>query len=517
MSLLFQEYLSKYNTDWLGLLISAAGIYAVGVSVHRLFFAPLSKLPGTTLSKLNAAGVHLSTVLGKSGDEAEEDYFQYGDIYRVGPKAVVICNPADCRKVLATHRFKKSLLYQNFALVDDDMFTTQSAELAQTRRKQIGPVFTQSYIANMEPTIIENGIKSIKRKWDGLLEKSEGGQIKVQFASHFSMATFDVIGGLGYGQHFSALENGKAQVVDWVKAFTTLAQLRILYKRITEWPAMLFTRKLVKEKDDFVAFANSAVEKRRAQLRDSKDMEKPKDLLQALIDGEDPDSKVKMTPTQITAENIVMLIAGTDTTSLTMTWILHYLMLYPDYYKRVVDEVRSAFSQDHIITFSEGKSQLPFLDAFIYEALRVRAVAGVPLPRIVPEGGATFQGHFLPAGTQIGVNITGANHHLGTWENPHRFWPERFIENEKLKQSIFTFSGGARICPGRNLAQYEITTILANILKDYDFRLPEDSLFGPDKLNKHGYPMSMPRTYALTVGPKYPDRDCQILVSKASS
>ncbi|KAJ2892404.1 hypothetical protein GGI21_005619 [Coemansia aciculifera] len=93
--------------------------------------------------------------------------------------------------------------------------------------------------------------------------------------------------------------------------------------------------------------------------------------------------------------------------------------------------------------------------------------------------------------------------------------PERFIGDEKAKVNVLTFSSGVRICPGRNLAQYEMMTIIANLLKDYDFAMPSESLFSPDYVNEHGNPVVMPCTHSLTVSPKYPERDCLIVVSPA--
>ena len=47
---------------------------------------------------------------------------------------------------------------------------------------------------------------------------------------------------------------------------------------------------------------------------------------------------------------------------------------------------------------------LPYLGAVINEALRVHPAAGLPLERIVPQGGVTVCGAFLPAGTIVGCN-----------------------------------------------------------------------------------------------------------------
>ncbi|KAJ1815041.1 hypothetical protein LPJ60_005853, partial [Coemansia sp. RSA 2675] len=177
--------------------------------------------------------------------------------------------------------------------------------------------------------------------------------------------------------------------------------------------------------------------------------------------------------------------------------------------------VRQAFPRHHLITYAEGKAHLPYLEACIFESMRIRPVSGFPMPRVVPEGGATFQGHYLPAGTMLGVNVSGVNNHASLWSNPRKFMPERFLDDEKAKNNILTFSSGVRVCPGRVLAQYEMVTILANILKDYDLALPEDSLFTPEKRDVYGNPIPMPRFQCLTVGPKYPERDCRIVISPA--
>ncbi|KAI9480192.1 cytochrome P450 [Coemansia mojavensis] len=485
--------------------------------VYGLFFSPLRQLPGSQLSKLSMIGVKIDAALGNLGERTENDYYKYGDIYRIGPKSVVISNPSDVRRVLGTHRFRKSRIYQNFAVVDDTTFSTLSAELTHTRRKQVGPAFTHGHLAAMEPTILECGIKSIMERWDYELAKQQGpdGSAVVNYAHHFLCCTFDVISALGYGQRFHALRDNNTRIMDWVQDTTLLCSLRVIFKNVNAFPISLYTRKLIQSIDEFIAFGNNATDQRREQLRKGL-IEKPKDILQALIDSEDPDSKIKMTRSQITAENIVFLVAGTDTTALTLTWTIHYLMLYPRVYKKAVDEVRSKFAHDHLITYAEGKAQLPYVEAVIYEALRIRAVSGTALPRVVPEGGATFQGYFLPGGTQINVNIAGANHHHGTWDNPRLFRPERFIEDAAAKHKVLSFSSGVRICPGRNLAHYEMMTIVANLLKNYDLSLPPNALFMPGKQDADGYPQTMPCSHNLSVGPKFPERDCQILIKKAA-
>ncbi|KAJ1904096.1 hypothetical protein LPJ81_002697 [Coemansia sp. IMI 209127] len=500
------------------ILAASTALYLTGRMIYLLYFAPLSKIPGSWINKLTLLQIKFNAVLGRLGDKCEDDYYKYGDIYVTGPNAVTICDPADCRTVLGTHRFAKSEMYKLIVLIDDTMFTTRSAELTHVRRRQVGPAFTHGYVTAMEPTILECGIHSMRRKWDGMIDSSASNEAVVPYSQHFSLVSFDIIGALGYGQRFNSLKENSGKIVDWVNNYNKLAQICFAFPKASSFPFNLITRSLVKGKDDLRTFGDNATELRREKLKSGALAEKPKDLLQALIDAEDPESRVRMTQKQITAQNIEFLIGGIDTTSFSMSWTLHYLLLYPEVYRCAVREVRSKFSRSHTITYSEGKSQLPFIDACIYESMRIRAVSGVILPRIVPKGGATFQGHFLPAGTQICVNVAGANHHKETWGNPRRFMPERFLgEGEKRKQDVITFSSGVRICPGRNLAKYEMITILANLLKDYDLSLPHDALFQPDRVDNDGYPVVMPRINSVTVKPKYPECDCLVVIKRASA
>ncbi|KAJ2600364.1 hypothetical protein H4R99_003359 [Coemansia sp. RSA 1722] len=116
----------------------------------------------------------------------------------------------------------------------------------------------------------------------------------------------------------------------------------------------------------------------------------------------------------------------------------------------------------------------------------------------------------------VAVNLAGANHHQEAWENPRAFIPERFIADPDAKKNVFAFSFGPRSCPGRNLAIRELLVLFSNMLKNYDFEIPKNSLFKPDVLDKHGNPQVMPSVQNLIFGPKYPDRDCRVIIRKAA-
>ncbi|KAI8317904.1 cytochrome P450, partial [Martensiomyces pterosporus] len=320
------------------------------------------------------------------------------------------------------------------------------------------------------------------------------------------------IGSLGFGKTQRSLTSGDLTVVRWVKRSVDMMFMQIVTGKRALLPFRnLLTKSLRKDVDELTTFANWCIEERKQLLAEG--AAKPNDILQAYIDAEDPESKIKMTPSQVSAEVIIMFIAGTDTTSNTLAWTIHLLMLHPQHYKRAVDEIRSNFSKGHQITFTEAKEKLSYLEACVYESLRIRPVVS-PLPRIVPPGGVTLQGHFIPEGYMCVPFIPAANMSKDVWGNSHIFNPERFIDSEENKRNVLTFSSGARICPGRNLAWIEMLTTLANLFNAYDFALPEDALFTPDNLDKHGQPVIMPRKIAIVNEPQFLERDCQVVISK---
>ncbi|KAI8321113.1 putative cytochrome P450 monooxygenase [Martensiomyces pterosporus] len=505
--------------SYTAIAVALGATYLLGAVSYAVFLSPLRNIPGSLIRRLTLLKYYMDVVRGIEAEKTESNYRRYGDIYLLGPNHVAICNPADCqcKRVLGTHNFKKSDIYQAFAIVGDSIFTTQSADVSSARRRLLGPAFTHGYLSRMEPTILECGIVSLKRKWDKMLsEPGADGKVVVEYSRQFSLAAFDVISTLMYGQRFNSLGDFKISHVRWIEAFTTLGLLKFAMPFVSRFPGSLLVQGLIGRVRDFTRFTDGATERRRKLLHEMKEGEdRPNDILQALIDAEDPETGARLTATEMTSESTLMLIAGTHTTSPTLAWTLHYLLLYPEVYRKAVQEVRSTFLRHHLIRYTEGRSKLPYLEACLYESMRIRSIAGLFMPRVVPKGGATFQGHYLPEGTQIGLSIAGMNHHLGTWENPQTFRPERFLEDRTAKHRMLSFSTGVRICPSRNLAWVEMIPVLANLLKDYDMELPEDSLFKPSRLDGNGNPVVMPRLQTLTVAPKCQERDCRVVISAA--
>ncbi|KAJ1730333.1 hypothetical protein LPJ61_003067, partial [Coemansia biformis] len=390
--------------------VGAAGFRAV----YALCFSPLRRIPGPLLARLTSMRIEMAGLTGTFAAYGKKGAEQYGDIYVCHPSGVCITDPADIRQVLSSSLFLKGPYYSLLRITGiDNAISVTHPEGASRSRRMLGPFFSTSYISRMEPLIAEYGMGAITRRWDALLGGSSDGTTTVNYGLTFSLCTFNVISRLVYGQDIAALDpSSSGESFRWVHQSTnyisirTLLQLlpRLLFRLLT-WPWEHLYRR-------FSDHVHESIDARKQLLASlGAGSERPADLLQALLDCEDPKSRVRLTSEQIHAESLLLLLGGTDPTAFSLIWAMHLLMLYPECRRRATREVRSNFppSDETEITYAAARSALPYLEACILESMRLVPVPSVMIPRVVRSPGATIKGHYLPPGTHVFANIYGSH------------------------------------------------------------------------------------------------------------
>ena len=139
---------------------------------------------------------------------------------------------------------------------------------------------------------------------------------------------------------------------------------------------------------------------------------------------------------------------------------VEYVCSRPDVYRKLQEEVDEFYrtnGSDTPITYLQTQ-QLPYLNAVVREALRLRPSIIGQLLRHTPEGGLVIDGKFIPANTPIGMSPLAQNRDKKVWgEDANEFKSERWLESEakarQLESYNMTFGGnGPRMCVGRNIA-----------------------------------------------------------------
>ncbi|KAL2670519.1 hypothetical protein Neosp_014307 [[Neocosmospora] mangrovei] len=185
--------------------------------------------------------------------------------------------------------------------------------------------------------------------------------------------------------------------------------------------------------------------------------------------------------------------AGSDTTSISLCATIFSLIMHPECLSKVSLKVQDGHLRDEIdeklallgdfdkIPFKDTQS-MPYLQACIKESLRLHPATGLPLARVVPEGGVTISGTFFPAGflADIGKSVVGVNSWVAH-RNPDvfgpdadEFRPERWLttDKEKLKMmeaSWMPFGAGSRTCIGKNISLLEMNKLVPALVKRFDF------------------------------------------------
>jgi cytochrome P450 len=184
-----------------------------------------------------------------------------------------------------------------------------------------------------------------------------------------------------------------------------------------------------------------------------------------------------------------MVIAGSDTTALTLSAFWFYIVRRPTCYTKLVDEIRTTFASLNDIYSGAALSSCTYLQACINEALRITPTGGSELPRFVLPGSLTIDGQHIPAGVQVGVAMWALTHNDDYYSDPYVFRPERWIVDPatgvtsedvaRAQEAYFPFQLGRRNCAGQKLAMLEMLITIARTLYRMDARsVPGDTLGG---------------------------------------
>lgn len=92
--------------------------------------------------------------------------------------------------------------------------------------------------------------------------------------------------------------------------------------------------------------------------------------------------------------------SGTDTTAASLTVTFHNLIQQPELYRQLQEEVMTVMPELDSRPTAEELDSLPLLNACIKEGLRLTCPTRTRMPRTIPEGGWTFNGHHFPPGVR---------------------------------------------------------------------------------------------------------------------
>ncbi|KAI8240806.1 Cytochrome P450 monooxygenase ACRTS1 [Colletotrichum sp. SAR 10_99] len=171
-----------------------------------------------------------------------------------------------------------------------------------------------------------------------------------------------------------------------------------------------------------------------------------KDLITSLINARDPETGSELTELDIQTEAFAFIVAGSHTTSGTLTLLFSHILQNPVVHAKVVEEIDSVVESvgSAIVPIRDLEAKLPFVMACVDENFRMNAVFTMPLEReVTAKEGFEIEGHVIPKGTGV-FSLNHVVHHSPViWGKDHDvFNPSRFCDQdgEKLRRFLSPFT-----------------------------------------------------------------------------
>ncbi|KAI1763920.1 cytochrome P450 [Hypoxylon sp. FL1150] len=442
----------------------------------------LRHIPGPFLASFSYLWLAQLAFNGKQLEGYEQATKKYGSLARVGPNDLLTDDPEVVKRLSsAKSQYWKSKWYSGFQFnpYHPAMFIMGDPAAHDQIKAQLMPGYSGRDIASVEPIVdmqINSFISLIRKKY--ITSPGTGGFRPLDLARVIPLFTLDVISKLALGQEFGCLETDSDRYhfyeamegdlpwlsltteVPWIREiFYSTPGLKLLGPRETDSKGLGKAMKL----------ANDEVRRRFAPGADNEE----KSILGSFI-------RRGLTQIECEVETLFMFVAGSDTTAAAIKITMLHILAVPRVYQRLRDEIAAAIREGRVskmITNAEAK-ELPYLQAVVYEGLRIRPITTHRLSKEVPPGGDTIHGKFIPAGTSIGVNHYSMLHSKTVFgEDADVFRPERFLEvdatalTELQRHVELAFGYGRWMCAGKSVALMELNKIFFELLRHFDFQL----------------------------------------------
>jgi cytochrome P450 len=219
------------------------------------------------------------------------------------------------------------------------------------------------------------------------------------------------------------------------------------------------------------------------------------DLLGTLLKARYEDGS-PMPPQQIRDEVMTLLLAGHETTAVSLSWIWLLLSQHPEVEQKLWAELRTVLNGRS--PTMHDLANLPYTERVVKEAMRIYP----PVWATVREAAKDCEigGYLIPAKSPVIMSQWVMHRDPRYYDRPTEFLPDRWLD-ERYKSaprfSYFPFAGGPRICIGAAFAQTEAALVLATIAQQYQIRVDPNAVIEPTPSitlrPRHGIPATLTR------------------------
>ncbi|KJZ73697.1 hypothetical protein HIM_06815 [Hirsutella minnesotensis 3608] len=496
-----------HSLSWLQMLAAAAAIIPIlfiANCIYNLFFHPLARIPGPLLGRMTGITSWYYAMRGKRHIWLWQQFQIHGNRIRATPNTVLFCDPSAYAEIYGNKsNVRRSHFYTAFRRKHSEPTTLNTIDVAvhAQKRKLLNVCFTDKLVRAASPFIARHVDRWNQLMVDEINDKDEWSA-PVNFAHKVDELVFDIIGDLSFGRSFDIKEprnNPLKQVphfiAEYMKFYYPICRSPLLNLIIWLKPRGLdaLMERLappnLKYYNDFLHESVTyriALQKLQAEKPES---ERCQDIFYFLYNAKDPDTgRPAYSEDELRGECSLLIIAGSDTTSVSLSGVLFYLTDDSWRYQKLAKEIMTTFDSVDDIVYGPKLASCKYLKACIDEGMRLAPSGPCELPREVLPGGIVVMGEYYPAGTVLGSVPWVDSRNKSAYGDAEVFRPERWIVDEKTgvtktdvdraRANFHPFAAGPGNCVGKNLALTEMAIVIARTLYRLDVRRAPGSTVG---------------------------------------
>nr|ARO50440.1 cytochrome P450 [Chironomus tentans] len=447
--------------------------------------------PSFPLGNMKGIGskYHMSEIIRKVYEECKDKGKIVGFYNLI--QAAYLVTDLEIVKVVAVKDFNN---FVNRGVFNNEEYEPLSAHLFSIEddrwrfiRNKISPVFTSGKLKFMYPTISDkakNFVSAVDRK------SKNGAPVAVKdLANRF---TVDIISSVAFGMEANTLNDEHEELINiFREVFGEDGPSMFFFFFVMAFPKLAKTLRLRQFSKRLSDFFINVVGRNIKYREDNND--KRNDFLNMLIqlknkgsiDGEFSTETKKLTLNEVLAQCFLFFLAGSDTSSTTISFALTQLAFNIDMQEKLRAEILEKTKDNNGVISYETLHEMTYLNQVVSETLRMYTPGFTLLRQSsedfeVPDTNVTIK-----KGSSVWIPTLAFHFDERFWVNPNKFDPERFTQEEIAKrpaQCYFPFGEGPRNCIGMRFGLVNVKFGVAMIIKNFKVT-PNSKMEYPIKLN----------------------------------
>ncbi|XP_043251551.1 cytochrome P450 9e2-like [Colletes gigas] len=458
-------------------------------------------------------------------DLVEEIYNVHHEAIYVGfydfMRPVITIRDIELVKSITVKYFEHFQDHQGFQdLQDEPLFSKNLFGLCGDRWREIrtllSPAFTSSKMKSMFKLMLE-----CADQYGNFMATLPEDKRTLELKDTFTRYTNDVIATCAFGVSVNSITDRNNKFYEYGRESTNfgrLAMLKIAMFRCVPFLVKMFGIKLVSRRveDFFKDLVESTI-----KYRDDNNVVRP-DMIQLMMETRGKLGPGKeLTIDDMTAQAFTFFFGGFESTSALMCFAAYEVGVNPDVQKRLQEEIDQVLENCKGEVTYDAINGLKYLDAVIYEALRIypvivvadrRCTKAFELPPALPG----LKPYVIQKDEYLWIPIYGIQHDPAYFKEPKKFNPDRFLPDAKVvlnSGTFLSFGMGPRMCIGNRFALLETKVLLFNIFARCNLK-PCSKTCIPMKLMQKGFALTSKEGFWFDIEPR---KDAKLVGSVCNS